>query len=138
MIRLAKGLDHIKWEKSMQFRNSLMILVSIANISFARSVEVSKDSLSISPISHHSAMFSALEIHNMGVSGLQKIQYVVDCKNQTMSLIGFDVTTPSGRVTSNETNANSYSMSFYKPTYEHDVRILHKACGEESERKAMK
>ena len=122
----------------MLLRIIFIAFVAIANISLATSTQLIEDPLSISPISHQSAMFSALELHDMGDLGTQEIQYVVNCKNQTMSLTGFAVITPSGRVTSNDTNANSNSISFYKPTYEHDVRILHQACGEASERKAMK
>jgi len=122
----------------MLLRNTFLTFVVVTNISLATSMQLNEDPLSISPISNQSAMFSALELHDMGDLGTQEIEYVVNCQNQTMSLTGFAVITPSGRVTSNDTNANSNSISFYKPTYEHDVRILHKACGEESERKAMK
>jgi len=122
----------------MLSRNIFITFVAVANISLATSTQLNEDPVSISPISHQSAMFSALELHDMGDLGKQEIEYVVNCQNKTMALTGFAVITPSGRVTSNETNANSNSISFYKPTYEHDVRILHKACGEESERKAMK
>jgi hypothetical protein len=122
----------------MLSRNILFSFVAATSTSLATSMQLIEDPLSITPISHQSALFSAIELHDMGDLGKQEIEYVVNCQNQTMALTGFAVITPSGRATSNDTNANSNSISFYKPTYEHDVRILHQACVEASERKAMK
>ena len=49
----------------MLLRNIFLILVVVTNISLATSTQLIEDPLSISPINNQSAMFSALELHDM-------------------------------------------------------------------------
>ena len=60
----------------MLLRNTFFTFLVVTNISLATSMQLIEDPLSISPISHQSAMFSALELHDMGDLGTQEIQYV--------------------------------------------------------------
>ena len=69
------------------------------------------------------------EFHDMGKSGVQQIDYVVNCGNQTMAmsrfriLVGYD-SAPLGDVT-----PKTQPLSFYKPVIDHDVKIASNACG---------
>jgi hypothetical protein len=69
------------------------------------------------------------EFHDMGKSGVQQIDYVVNCTNQTMAMSGFQVlvgydTTPLGYVA-----PKTQPLSFYKPVIDHDLKIASNACG---------
>jgi hypothetical protein len=69
------------------------------------------------------------EFHDMGKSGLQQIDYVVNCTNLTMAMSGFQIllgydTAPLGDKTS-----KTQSLSFYKPVIGHDLKIASNACG---------
>ena len=69
------------------------------------------------------------EFHDMGKSGVQQIDYVVNCANQTMAmsafriLVGYD-SAPLGDVT-----PKTQPLSFYKPVIDHDLKIASNACG---------
>lgn len=82
--------------------------------------------LTIAAINDEKGMFSVRELHDMGTSGVQQIDYVVNCANQTLALAGFAVVNSKARLIS---NANSSStLSFYKPAIEHDQAITSNVC----------
>jgi len=69
------------------------------------------------------------EFHDMGKSGVQQIDYVVNCTNQTMAMSGFQIlvgfdSEPLGYVA-----PKSQPLSFYKPAIDHDLKISSNACG---------
>jgi len=49
---------------------------------------------------HKKGLFNVRELHDMGSSGVQQIDYLVNCTNQTLALTGFAVITSRGRLTS--------------------------------------
>ena len=66
------------------------------------------------------------EFHDMGASGVQQIDYVVNCANQTMS--SFQILTgpdskPAGFVASKR-----QKLSFYVPAIDHDKKIASNTC----------
>jgi len=85
--------------------------------------------LIIAVIDQQKGLFNARELHDMGPSGVQQIDYVVNCSNQTLALAGFAVMTSKGRLTSNAPPTTSSTLSFYKPVIEHDQRIASNVCG---------
>ena len=69
------------------------------------------------------------EFHDMGKSGVQQIDYVVNCSNQTMAMSGFRIlvgydSSPLGYVA-----PKTQPLSFYKPVIDHDLKIASNACG---------
>lgn len=86
------------------------------------------DSLTIAAINNQKGLFNVRELHHMGVSGFQEIDYVVNCSNQTIALAGFALITEKGRLTSNESVSKSTSLSFYKPLIDHDQKIANSVC----------
>ena len=68
------------------------------------------------------------EFHDMGASGVQQIDYVVNCANGSLALADFAVLTVSGRLPARAAEPTFDSLSFYKPMIEHDVKVTNNAC----------
>jgi len=101
----------------------------LTGTAFAAETPAIHQGLSIAAIDKQKGLFNVRELHDMGKSGVQQIDYVVDCSNRTLALTGFAVLTAQGRLTSNMPTASSDSPSFYKPVIEHDQRIATSVCG---------
>ena len=71
------------------------------------------------------------EFHDMGPSGVQQIDYVVNCSNNTMAMADFAVLTPQGRMPANISSATVDMLSFYKPVIHHDLKIANSVCGKQ-------
>ncbi len=69
------------------------------------------------------------EFHDMGKSGVQQIDYVVNCTNQTMAMSGFQILVGHDSAPLGDVTPKTQSLSFYKPVIDHDVRIASNACG---------
>jgi len=74
------------------------------------------------------ALVNVREFHDMGQSGVQQIDYLVNCNNQTMAMAGFQVLkgfdiAPVGYVA-----PKSHELSFYKPVIDHDLKIASNVC----------
>ena len=69
------------------------------------------------------------EFHDMGKSGVQQIDYVVNCTNQTMAMSGFQILVGYDSVPLGDKTSKNQSMSFYKPVIDHDLKIASNACG---------
>lgn len=69
------------------------------------------------------------EFHDMGASGVQQIDYVVNCSNQTMAMSGFQVHTAQGTLLPNAASASGQTLRFYAPVIEHDKQIASNVCG---------
>ncbi|MFM9991587.1 MAG: hypothetical protein ACKVOY_09155 [Burkholderiaceae bacterium] len=100
----------------------------MTNTAFATDTAAIHNHLTIAAIDQQKGLFNVRELHDMGSSGVQQIDYVVNCSNQTLALAGFAVMTSKGRLTSNAPAATSATHSFYKPVIEHDQRITSKVC----------
>ena len=71
----------------------------------------------------------AREFHDMGASGVQQIDYVVNCGNQTMAMSGFQVHTAQGSLSPKESIGAGRVLNFYTPVIEHDKQIAANVCG---------
>ena len=69
------------------------------------------------------------EFHDMGKSGVQQIDYVVNCTNQTMAMSGFQVLVGYDSAPLGDKTPKTQTLSFYKPVIEHDMKIANNACG---------
>jgi hypothetical protein len=61
----------------------------LTNSVFATEIVSTQNQLTIAAINNQKELFSVRELHNMGASGVQEIDYVVNCSNQTLALSGF-------------------------------------------------
>ena len=87
-----------------------------------------QDNLAVFAINEKIGTFHVRESYDMGISGVQQIDYIVDCENKTMALVNFALQTTKGRLTSNKTEDDSADINFYLPKYEHDQRISNNVC----------
>jgi len=108
---------------------ALLTGLILTNTAFATDTAAIHNHLTIAAVDQQKGLFNARELHDMGASGVQQIDYVVNCSNQTLALTGFAVMTSKGRLTSNAPAATSSTHSFYKPVIEHDQRIASNVCG---------
>ena len=107
----------------------LLTSLILTTTAFATDTAAIHNNLTIAAIDQQKGLFNVRELHDMGSSGVQQIDYVVNCSNQTLALAGFAVVTSKGRLTSNSPAATSATLSFYKPMIEHDQRIASNVCG---------
>jgi hypothetical protein len=108
---------------------ALLTGLVLTNTVFASETPAVNSGLTIAVIDQQKGLFNVRELHDMGSSGVQQIDYVVNCANQTLALTGFSVITSKGRLTSVATSTTSSTLSFYKPLIEHDQRIANSVCG---------
>ena len=108
---------------------ALLTGLILTNTAFATESPAVNSGLTIAVIDQQKGLFNVRELHDMGSSGVQQIDYVVNCANQTLALTGFSVITSKGRLTSVATATTSPTLSFYKPLIEHDQRIASSVCG---------
>jgi hypothetical protein len=108
---------------------ALLTALVLTNTAYAADSAAVHNHLTIAAIDQQKGLFNVRELHDMGASGIQQIDYVVNCFNQSMALAGFAVITPKGRLTSNTPSTSSATLSFYKPVIEHDQRIASSVCG---------
>ena len=108
---------------------ALLTGLILTNTAFATDTAAIHNHLTIAAIDQQKGLFNVRELHDMGSSGVQQIDYVVNCSNQTLALAGFAVMTSKGSLTSNAPAATSATLSFYKPVIEHDQRIASNVCG---------
>ena len=107
---------------------ALLTGLILTNTAFATDTAAIHNQLTIAAINQQKGLFNVRELHDMGSSGVQQIDYVVNCSNQMLALAGFAVMTSKGRLTSNAQPTTSSTLSFYKPVIEHDQRIASNVC----------
>ena len=69
------------------------------------------------------------EFHDMGKSGVQQIDYVVNCKSQTMAMSSFQILLGYDSTPLVYVSPETQPLSFYKPVIDHDLKIANNACG---------
>ena len=69
------------------------------------------------------------EFHDMGKSGVQQIDYVVNCSNQTMAMSKFQILLGFDSAPLVYVAPETQPLSFYKPVIDHDLKIANNACG---------
>ena len=68
------------------------------------------------------------EFHDMGASGVQQIDYVVNCSNQTMAMSSFQILTGPDSKPAGFVAPKTQKLSFYKPAIDHDKQIASNTC----------
>ena len=69
------------------------------------------------------------EFHDMGKSGVQQIDYVVNCKSQRMAMSSFQILLGYESKPLVYVSPETQPLSFYKPVIDHDLKIASNACG---------
>jgi hypothetical protein len=91
-------------------------------------VASSKDTWSVVAANTIKGFTKVREFHDMGKSGVQQIDYVVNCADQTLALADFSVLTATGRLPVRAAETTFTNLSFYKPMIDHDRAITNNAC----------
>lgn len=112
----------------------ILVLSSLVvfNASFASdttssmSLVSTSNHLTVAALNDVKGMFNVRELHDMGSSGVQQIDYVVDCANETLALAGFAVINSKARLTGYSSSPST--LAFYKPAIEHDQNIASTVC----------
>jgi hypothetical protein len=94
----------------------------------AFTVASSKNTWSVVAANTVKGLTKVREFHDMGQSGVQQIDYVVNCADQTLALADFAVITSKGRLPVVAKETSFTNLSFYKPMIEHDRAITNNAC----------
>lgn len=87
-----------------------------------------KDTWSVVALDNTKGLTKVREFHDMGDSGVQQIDYVVNCADQSMALAGFAVLTSKGRLPVRVVEPTFAELSFYKPVIDHDKNIANNIC----------
>jgi hypothetical protein len=147
---MMRSQDKKSSHLSTTFRSFIMInkivLVAglfLANVAFAANqdntavisdkdnavmIATAKDTWSMVAMNANQGLTKVREFHEMGDSGVQQIDYVVNCSNQTLALAAFVVITSTGSKPARSVEPTIAELSFYKPVISHDTNITANAC----------
>ena len=103
-------------------------LATVTDQDNAVMVSTAKDTWTVVAMNNSKGMTKVREFHEMGDSGVQQIDYVVNCADQTIALAGFAVLTRAGRMPANSVEPSFTDLSFYKPVISHDQKIANNVC----------
>ena len=103
-------------------------LATVSEHDNAVMISTSKDSWTMVALNTDKGMVKVREFHEMGDSGVQQIDYVVNCSEQSLALAGFAVLTSTGRLPAKASEPSFNQLSFYKPAISHDRNIANNAC----------
>ena len=87
-----------------------------------------QSTLTYAALNTSKGMSHVREFHDMGASGVQQIDYVVNCTKQTMAMSSFQILTAPGNLPVGFVSTPSKDLSFYKPVIEHDKQIARNVC----------
>ena len=88
----------------------------------------SKNTWAVVALNEKQGLTKVREFHDMGASGVQQIDYVVNCAENTLALAGFTVLTEKGPLPARAVRTSFSDLSFYKPALEHDKSIASNIC----------
>ena len=71
------------------------------------------------------------EFHDMGASGVQQIDYVVNCANLTMAMSSFQILTGPDSKPAGFVAPKTHKLSFYIPAIDHDKHIASNTCNKQ-------
>jgi len=91
-------------------------------------VAMNKTTWSVVAANNSKGLTKVREFHDMGDSGVQQIDYVVNCANDTLALADFAVLTVKGRLPARSNATSLENLSFYKPMIDHDAKVVSNAC----------
>ena len=107
---------------------ALLTGLILTNTAFGTETPAFNSGLTIAVIDQQKGLFNVRELHDMGSSGVQQIDYVVNCADQTLALADFAVITSNGRLPVRAAETSFTNLSFYKPMIDHDRTITNNAC----------
>ena len=81
--------------------------------------------------SNSQGLTNVREFHDMGASGIQQIDYVVNCANQTMAMSGFQILKGPGIEPVGFVAPKTQKLSFYTPVIDHDKQIASNTCSKQ-------
>ncbi len=81
--------------------------------------------------SNSQGLTNVREFHDMGASGIQQIDYVVNCANQTMAMSGFQILKGPGIEPVGYVAPKTQKLSFYTPAIDHDKQIASNTCSKQ-------
>lgn len=102
--------------------------VVLTHAVFAADLVKSENRITVAAINDQKDLFNVRELHDMGASGVQQIDYVVNCAKQKMALAGFSVINTNGQMKTTVPSVSNTSLAFYKPAIEHDQKITNNVC----------
>ena len=110
--------------------SKVVIITSIVltNAVFAADLIKNQNRLTVAAINEQKDLFNVRELHDMGASGIQQIDYVVNCADQRMALAGFSVINTQGQMKTTFPLVSNTTVSFYKPAIDHDQKITNNVC----------
>jgi hypothetical protein len=91
-------------------------------------ITTSKDTWTMVAMNSKQGLTKVREFHEMGDSGVQQIDYVVNCSDRTLALASFAVLTSTGRIPANAVEPSFSELSFYQPVISHDQKIANNVC----------
>jgi len=91
-------------------------------------IATAKNTWSMVAMNANQGLTKVREFNEMGDSGVQQIDYVVNCSNQTLALAAFVVITSTGSKPARSVEPTIAELSFYKPVISHDSNITSNAC----------
>ena len=91
-------------------------------------VASNKNTWSVVAMDNSKGLTKVREFHDMGDSGVQQIDYVVNCADQTLALASFSVLTVKGRLPARVVEPTFAELSFYQPMIDHDKNITNNTC----------
>jgi len=91
-------------------------------------IATAKNTWSMVAMNANQGLTKVREFHEMGDSGVQQIDYVVNCADQTLALAAFTVITATGSMPDRSVEPTFAELSFYKPVISHDTNITANAC----------
>jgi hypothetical protein len=77
------------------------------------------------------AVVNVREFHDMGLSGVQQIDYLVNCSDQTMALADFQILKGYGIAPVVNVATKIEQLNFYKPVIDHDLKIASNVCAKQ-------
>jgi len=91
-------------------------------------IATASNTWSMVAMNNNAGLTKVREFHDMGDSGVQQIDYVVNCADSTLALAGFSVLTSVGAVPARSVEPTFAELSFYKPVIQHDQSIANNVC----------
>ena len=101
---------------------------SVSEQDHAVMIATAKDTWSMVAMNSSQGLTNVREFHEMGDSGVQQIDYVVNCSDRTLALASFAVLTSTGRIPASVVEPSFSELSFYKPVISHDSNITANVC----------
>lgn len=102
---------------------------TISNDEPVLTIATSNTSWTVISMESNRGMSKVRKFFDMGDSGVQQIDYVVNCSNKSVALAGFSILKSSENVPAGPMTSPSYDeLSFYTPKLDIDRNVANTAC----------